>query len=131
MKYLLLVLVASFVTPTGISALDCATASQGWHVYVCRRKTTADSIRVYIGLGGNASTHEVWGYWKKQSTVDNLLVPSRYRYTREVWIRGEAMPDGREVHMCVGYDERTTRKMTFNHGEEHEVSWDDNENCDC
>jgi predicted small integral membrane protein len=109
---------------------DCASPSPGWRVFICRKNTTANAIRLFVGLGGKAETHEGWITWTR-TDGDWVRVPSKYRYTQEIWIRGEGVPDGHEVHMCIFYDERSTQKMTFNHGEEHEVSWNDNDDCKC
>lgn len=102
----------------------------GWTVVFCKPKTEAHTVELFIGLGGKKDSHETWKTWT--SGMDAIVpVPEKYTDVQEIWVRGVAVPTGRNVHMCVQYNGTTTQKMTFDRDEEHETRQGDGNECDC
>jgi len=122
--------VVTFLLAAIVMAPSMALAVDGWAVFVCKKETEVPKIKLRIGIGGDSNSHTNWTTWTsdKDSTVP---VPAKYKNVKEIWVRGEGEPSGRNVHMCVQYNGKTTQKMTFDNGEEHETSQSDNDNCDC
>lgn len=102
----------------------------GWFVRVCKTETEAQQIKLWVGLGGNAGSHQDWFTWSStdESEID---FPGGLRNVKEVWIKGEAIPEGRNVHMCVCYVDHVTQKMEFDDDEEQETSQTDKDDCAC
>lgn len=102
----------------------------GWYVRVCKTKTEASGIYLWVGVGGNSDSHRYWKEWRSNEDSE-FDFPDDLRNVAEVWIKGEANPLDRNVNMCVCYRDHVTQRMTFDDKEEHETSQDDSDNCDC
>lgn len=122
-------------TPTRSPATATApvppeVTKNGWWIRVCTPKTEASGIRLEIGLGGNAGSHRFWRDWRSNEPAE-FDVPDDFRQVQEIWIKGTADPNDRNVHMCTYYKGDSTQRMTFDASEEHETSQSDRDNCDC
>ncbi len=102
----------------------------GWFVRVCTGQTEASGIDLEVGLGGDSSSHRHWRKWTS-SQPSEFDFPADLQNVQEVWIKGTADPEDRNVNMCVGYRDHITQKMTFDASEEHETSQGDSDSCDC
>lgn len=102
----------------------------GWFVRVCTNLTEASGIDLEVGLGGQASSHRAWRRWNSNDDRE-FDFPEDLRNVQEVWIRGVAVPEDRNVHMCVCFRDHVTQKMEFDRAEEHETSQTDSDSCGC
>jgi hypothetical protein len=102
----------------------------GWFVRVCKTQTEASAIKLEIGLGGNSGSHRPWRTWQSNDEAE-FDVPEDLRSVQEIWIKGTAIPEDRNVHMCVCFVDHVTQRMTFDADEEHETSQTDNDDCGC
>lgn len=114
------------------SSFECLTPPRGWFVKICRARTEVDRIRLYVGIGGLASSHGLWRTWTPRDP-DVLLVPTQFRYAKELWIQGIGDPRGRNGSLCVGFNDTITEDMQFDgpDGDQDETSRDDGRNDDC
>jgi hypothetical protein len=87
-------------------------------------------VDLQIGLGGQSGSHRTWRRWNSNESPEFDL-PSDLRNVREIWIKGNAVPHDRDVHMCVYYRDHVTQRMEFDADEEHETSQSDTDNCGC
>jgi hypothetical protein len=102
----------------------------GWFIRVCKTLTEASSIEIDVGLGGESATHRRFKTWNSADEAEFDL-PADLINVREVFIKGVAVPRGRNVHMCVLFKDHVTQKMEFDQDEEHETSQDDSDQCGC
>lgn len=107
-----------------------AAQGRGWEVFFCKGETEATGVRLRIGVGGDRNSHTDWTTWTTNQ-AEWLAVPEKYQHVREIWIRGDAQPRDRNVHMCIHYNRESKQKLTFDEGEEHEVSQGDSDDCGC
>lgn len=113
------------------SAAQCPQ-ERGWFVRICDdpQLTEADGVRLEVGVGGTDEGHRFWREWRRGEQAE-FGVPVDLHRAKELWIRATALPEGKNVNMCVGFNEHITQKMTFNEDEVHETSRDDSDGCDC
>lgn len=102
----------------------------GWYIRVCKTQTEASAIELEVGLGGQSGSHRKWKLWNSSDEAE-FDFPDDLRSVREVWIKGIAKPEDRNVSMCVCYIDHVTQKMTFDADEEHETSQTDSDDCEC
>ena len=102
----------------------------GWFVKVWTTQTEASGIDLEIGLGGQASSHRPWRRWNSNDEAE-FDVPDEFRTVQEIFIKGTAIPEDRNVHMCVFFRDHVTQKMKFDRAEVHETSQDDSDDCGC
>ncbi len=101
-----------------------AAKKDGWWVKVIKQKTEAKAIKLEIGLGGNDASHKPWTTWKSADDAE-FDVPDEFKSVAEIWIKGIADPEDRNVDMEIYYKDRCTQKMEFDADEEHEISQGD------
>jgi hypothetical protein len=102
----------------------------GWYIRVCKTQTEASQIKLWLGLGGNSSTHKDWFTWKSSDPIE-IDFPNEIINVKEIWIKGKAIPEDSNVSMCVCYQDHVTQKMTFDDEEEHETRQGDSDDCEC
>ncbi|MBI3582360.1 MAG: hypothetical protein HY096_00230 [Nitrospinae bacterium] len=106
-------------------------ANAGWFVRVCTSKTEASAINLWIGLGGEDRTHRFWKKWKSSDSAQ-FDMPDDIKNVQEIWIKGEAVPHGRNAYMCIFYNDHVVKHMDFDESEEHEKRQDDHDDeCAC
>lgn len=101
----------------------------GWSIKFCFPDTKEDNVKLEVGKGGDSNSHRYWKNVNPQSQPEHLF-PDDLIYHEEIWIKATA-ENGKDVHMCIKYDENNTQKMTFDEDEEHEISKDDRDDCGC
>ena len=102
--------------------------ASGWNVKIC--SSEAAGVKLQIGLGGDDSTHQDWTTWR--SGEPNVIeAPVGFKNVDEIWIKGISLTRGRNVNMCMRFNDSSVKKMQFDHEEEHEQHQDDTDDCDC
>jgi hypothetical protein len=101
----------------------------GWFVRFCPKRMDANAIELRVGSDDNQT--EDWMVWHKDKDPVEMDFPIRYLYIFTVYLRGQAVPDGQQSSMCVGYQDHITQKYTFSHDEDHEPDQDGEDDCEC
>jgi len=107
--------------------------ADGWNVKFClgAGQTEATGCRLQVGLGGDDTTHQDWTTWNT-GDPEVVAVPPQFKHVDEIWIRGIAIPRGRNVYMSIRYNDDGVKRMRFDKDEEHEKHKDDRDGgCDC
>jgi hypothetical protein len=116
-----------------VATADCSITiapPPGWQIRVCRGRMEAHAITLRVGIGGLESSHRDWTTWTAASD-DVITVPTIFRYVRELWIEGAAIPDGRNAVMCVLWNRGVTKALEFDGRDPNEVSREDHDSCSC
>lgn len=100
--------------------------ARGWYVRIVTSMTEASGVELWIGLGGEEGSHRYWRRWNSNEPAEFDL-PDDLKHVREIWIKGKADPEGRNVALDVYYNDHITQKMRFDNEEEHETSQDDDD----
>jgi hypothetical protein len=101
----------------------------GWFVRFCPRKMDANAIDLWVGSDDDQTEH--WMVWRKEIDPVEMDFPIRYLYIFTVYLKGQAIPDGQQSSMCVGFQDKIVKKYTFSHDEDHEPDQDGEDNCEC
>ncbi|GAB2560718.1 hypothetical protein [Spirosoma areae] len=117
------------------SSLSYAQACQGmpagWHIRICLKKTQAVGVKFWVGVGGDANSHRLWGDWT-QKPDNTFFLPLDLRYSKEVWVKAQTLERGKRIHFCLRYDDTDVKHFDSDgDSEEHERSQDDKDPCDC
>jgi hypothetical protein len=133
---LAMVVLLTIVQPVGSGAtqqVSCA-AEQGWFVRVCDPKTKAEGIDIWIGVGGNGSTHHFWKRWHHGDPTE-FPFPIDLVRAKEVWFKAQTATDGEDVYLGFGFNGRIIKHIDMddiNKPEEYEQSrGDDTDEFDC
>ena len=95
----------------------------GWWINVCTSHTECQSINFHLN-------DQPWFRWRQGAPTEND-VPSNYRNVANIKISGEAEPHDRNAVLCVKYQGRNCKHMSFDAREEHRVSQTDSDQCSC
>jgi hypothetical protein len=104
--------------------------ADGWNVKVCADRTEATGVRLQIGLGGDDRTHQDWTTWRSGEPAI-IEAPVGFKRVAEIWIKGISLDRGRNVNMCIRFNDDNVKRMEFDNEEEHEKHQDDRDDCDC
>ena len=90
------------------------------------KETEAQSIKLWIGLGGESGTHRFWKEWEEQrSNGFSLAAETRPARQRDLDQGGKRSCAVATVSSGSRNGSRTTQRMKFDKDEEHETSQDD------
>jgi len=127
-EYLAASLMAAVVGSTTCTAV---AAHEGWFVRVCPTKT--ESLRINLAFYGDRQGFS-WS-WVKGRTPDEVDLPPRFRSVERVYIRGStaATPSNIQPHayVCVGFRDHIVQRMEFDDHENHQINWNDADDCAC
>jgi len=127
-EYLAASLMAAVVGSTTCTAV---AAHEGWFVRVCPTKT--ESLRINLAFYGGRQGFS-WS-WVKGRTPDEVDLPPRFRSVERVYIRGStaATPSKIQPHayVCVGFRDHIVQRMEFDYHENHQINWNDTDDCAC
>jgi len=127
-EYLAASLMAAVVGSTTCTAV---AAHEGWFVRVCPTKT--ESLRINLAFYGDRQGFS-WS-WVKGRTPDEVDLPPRFRSVERVYIRGStaATPSKIQPHayVCVGFRDHIVQRMEFDDHENHQINWNDADDCAC
>jgi hypothetical protein len=110
-------------------AQSCAN-ERGWFIRIIPNKTEAPGVRLEIGFGGVGSSHQGWREWR-HGQPSEFPAPTKFLHANEIWIKGISLERGKNVAMCVGFNDHITQEMCFDKDEQHEASRDDHDGCGC
>ena len=127
-EYLAASLMAAVVGSTTCTAV---AAHEGWFVRVCPTKT--ESLRINLAFYGGRQGFS-WS-WVKGRTPDEVDLPPRFRSVERVYIRGStaATPSNIQPHayVCVGFRDHIVQRMESDDHENHQINWNDADDCAC
>ena|SRR5882724_12712703 len=120
-----------------VQADDCPPQQRGWYVRVCPHPNPNESgdIGFDIGFGGVGSSHRFWRDWHAGEPRE-FSVPIDIQHANEIYIKSwtnDHWPDGdgKNVSLCILFNDHVTEVHKHDHEEEDETSRDDNETGDC
>jgi hypothetical protein len=104
--------------------------NNGWFIRVCPGETAAQEIKLSAGPSHDDNLRHYWRNWRRgdPSTFD---FPMDLLYVRDVWLKGEAIPNGQHVDFCVGFHDHISWSYTFHADEDHQPDQNDHDDCDC
>jgi hypothetical protein len=103
------------------------TEEQGWFVRVCAEKIGAEGIDLWVGSGGNDTTHRYWRRWRPSEPAE-FIFPIEFLHQREIWFKAQTATDGKNVYLGFGFNGRIIKHLDMDDigkPEEYEKSWDD------
>jgi hypothetical protein len=97
----------------GVLVVSVVDAGAGWRVRFIPDEV--DSMTVLID--GQKVLE-----WKRAEGDVTKDVPKQWAEASKIHIRGEGSPNGRNAHMQVYYNNVMKKKMTFDNGEDHDLT---------
>lgn len=126
---LALLIPSCFVFQSDSFGQDCRN-ERGWFIRILDNKTEASGVRLQIGFGGVESSHQDWREWHHGQPTQ-FSVPTKFLHANEIFINGISLERGKNVGMCIGFNDHITKEMCFDNDEPHETSRDDEDGCEC
>lgn len=99
----------------------------GWWIKVDQSKTTAESISFQVGT--KDSDRRSWRDWKTGDAFD-FDVPKEVQTSPELYLQATANPAGRDVRLCVYYQNIGVKELEFKGNENEQIKQTERET-DC
>ena len=114
-----------------VVALPTDASARGWFVRICRAKTEASEIKVWVGKeGGQDAT--LLKNWVSSEVELEFDLPAELAAAPKIWIKGEPVPPDGVSYLCVFYGDQVVRHLAFNDVIIRELSQGDRDDeCAC
>jgi hypothetical protein len=106
---------------------EVSMADKHWTAKVCRSVAAS----VTMQAGPNKDDNDVFASWHPPDGQKSFVLPDRVQSLNKIYFK--AVTPGRDqTDMCVQYDGRTCKHMSFDgKNEDHDISANDDDNCMC
>lgn len=103
--------------------------SARWAGMVC--SSQADVVTLNAGPSKDDTT--AFAQWKRGDGSRAFALPARVQNLQKVYLEANNSPQGRETEMCVKFDNRPKKRMSFSKSENHTIdaSSGDDTKCRC
>ncbi len=124
----ILLILCGFLSAKG---QNCPAPPRGWAVKICLPNTEANSMKLEYRIGGCDDCAVFEKIWHRGEPLEWQL-PIQIRYAREIWIRSTTGQDGKEIHLCLLFNNHSVREIKCDgNPETHDSEWTDRRRCAC
>ena len=102
----------------------------GWAVRFCKKNTEAPKVILKIGVPGDKTSRMYWTAWTSNEHPV-IAVPDKYKDIKAIWVGVETDPPSKAVHICLQYDDKSTKKSIITGSGEAETQQSDAADCGC
>ena len=103
------------------------TASARWVSTVC--SSQADVVTLQAGPSKDDQT--AFAQWKRGDGQRTFALPQRVQNLQKVYVEANNSPQGRETEMCVKFDNRPKKRVSFSKSENHTIDANDKDDTRC
>jgi len=101
--------------------------SARWASTVC--SSQADLITLNAGPSKDDTT--AFAQWKRGDGTRSFALPARVQNLQKVYVEANNSPQGRDTEMCVKYDNRPKKRVSFSKSENHTVDANSGDDTGC
>lgn len=104
-----------------------APESARWVSMVC--SSQADVVTLNAGPSKDDTT--AFAQWKRGDGSRAFALPSRVQNLQKVYLEANNSPQGRDTEMCVKYDNRPKKRVSFSKSENHTIDANSSDDTRC
>ena len=126
------IFIVALVTIAGLTAAcqpggSRPTVGARWASTVC--SSQADVVTLQAGPSRDDQT--AFAQWKRGDGQRTFALPQRVQNLQKVYVEANNSPQGRETEMCVKFDNRPKKRVSFSKGENHTIDANDKDDTAC
>lgn len=86
---------------------------------------------VTLQAGPSKDDNEVFAQWKRGEGQKTFALPQRVQNLQKVYVQANNNPPGRETELCVKFDNRPKKRVSFSRSENHAIDANDSDDKGC
>jgi hypothetical protein len=86
---------------------------------------------VTLNAGPSKDDTTAFAQWKRGDGSRAFALPARVQNLQKIYLEANNSPQGRETEMCVKFDNRPKKRVSFNKSENHTIDANSGDDTKC